>query len=581
MRLLFLCHAFNSLAQRLYVELTRDGHEIAIELDVNDALTQEAVSLWQPQLIVAPFLKRAIPERVWRSVRCLVVHPGIKGDRGPSSLDWAIQEGEATWGVTVLIANGEMDAGDIVASVEFPLREAAKSSVYRNELTEAAVGAVRLAVARLADREFRPEPLDYARPDVRGRWRPPMKQADRAIDWAVDNTATILRKIRAGDGMPGVRDQVLGIACHLFDAYAEPAPNSELASARPGAIIAQRDGAILRATIDGALWIGHLKRVPEGPAPQLKLPAAMVLDDRLAGVPTLRARRDPATGSEFAQAIRYDEQGAVGVLHFAFYNGAMGAAHCAALRDAVTAAKRRPTRVLLLAGGPDFWSNGIHLNLIEHSGQPAEESWCNINAMNDLVREIVTADRQITIAALQGNAGAGGCFLALAADCVYGRSGIVLNPHYKSMGNLFGSEYWTYLLPRRVGPERAACIVANRLPIGAPEAQALGLIDQHFGGSPAEFLSIAITRAGELAAAGDFESRLAEKHARRRDDEAIKPLEAYRAEELQRIELNFFGFDPSYHVARYHFVYKLAKARTPLYLAPHRRSTPLGRSRAA
>ncbi len=37
------------------------------------------------------------------------------------------------------------------------------------------------------------------------------------------------------------------------------------------------------------------------------------------------------------------------------------------------------------------------------------------------------------------------------------------------------------------------------------------------------------------------------------------------------MKLNFFGFDPSYHVARYHFVHKLPRSRTPLWLAPHRR----------
>ena len=32
-----------------------------------------------------------------------------------------------------------MDAGDIWASVEFPMREATKASLYRNEVTEGAV----------------------------------------------------------------------------------------------------------------------------------------------------------------------------------------------------------------------------------------------------------------------------------------------------------------------------------------------------------------------------------------------------------------------------------------------------------
>ena len=29
------------------------------------------------------------------------------------------------------------------------------------------------------------------------------------------------------------------------------------------------------------------------------------------------------------------------------------------------------------------------------------------------------------------------------------------------------------------------------------------------------------------------------------------------------MRLNFYGFDPSYHVARYNFIHKVPKSRTP------------------
>jgi putative two-component system hydrogenase maturation factor HypX/HoxX len=221
-------------------------------------------------------------------------------------------------------------------------------------------------------------------------------------------------------------------------------------------------------------------------------------------------------------------------------------------------------------GGPDFWSNGIHLNLIEASAHPADESWRSINAIDDLVREIIDTDRQLTIAAMQGNAGAGGVFLALSADRVWARDGVVLNPHYRSMGNLYGSEYWTYLLPRRVAPEKMREIMSRRLPISAREAAAAGLIDDHFGAAPALFRAGVDARAGALAADPEFGTMLAAKNARRRSDEALKPLAAYRAEELERMRLNFYGFDSSYHVARCHFVCKVPRSRTPLWLARHR-----------
>ncbi|MCX7146188.1 MAG: formyltransferase family protein [Sulfuritalea sp.] len=204
MRILLLTHAFNSLTQRLGAELQRRGHEISIEFDIADSVAEEAVALFKPDLIVAPYLRRAIPESIWSQHVCLIVHPGIIGDRGPSALDWAIQEGEAEWGVTVLQAEAEMDAGPIWASAVFPLRRAKKSSVYRNEVTQAATGAVLQAVERFAAGDYVPTPLATCG-DARGRLRPLMKQADRAIDWQRDDTATVLQKINAAGRRHAVR----------------------------------------------------------------------------------------------------------------------------------------------------------------------------------------------------------------------------------------------------------------------------------------------------------------------------------------------------------------------------------------
>ncbi len=575
MRVLLLAHAFNSLAQRVFVELRADGHDVAVEFDVNDGVTQEAVALWRPDVVVAPFLKRRIPDAVWRGVRCLVVHPGVVGDRGPSALDWAIVDGEPTWGVTVLEANGEMDAGDVWASGEFPMRDATKGSLYRNEVTEAAVAALRQALAAIARGE-RPTPLAAFGARARGRLRPAMRQADRAIDWAGDDTATVLRRIRAADGAPGVLDDVAGEAVYLFDAHAEGGLAALCAMAAPGAVVARRDGAILRATVDGAVWITHVMRAG-GPEPRLKLPAQTVLGERVAHVPEAPLAPDAAVAHATWRPIEYAEEGAVGFLRFPFHNGAMGTAQCEALRAAYAAAKARPTRVIVLEGGPDFWSNGIHLNLIEASAHPAEESWRNINAMDDLVREIVLTDRQLTVAAMRGNAGAGGVFLALAADRVYARAGAILNPHYKGMGNLYGSEYWTYLLPRRVGRDAALALTQGRLPMAAGEAAARGLVDACFGATPDAFRAEVVRRAHAWADAPDFAAQLAAKAARRAADEAARPLAAYRADELDRMHRNFFGFDPSYHIARDHFVRKVPRSRTPLHLARHRAAAAAGR----
>lgn len=575
MKILFLTTAHNSLSQRLLIELTGRGHEVSVSIADSDRAMLGAVAAENPDLIVAPMLKAAVPEAIWSTRVCLIVHPGIVGDRGPSSLDWAIMEGEGRWGVTVLQAAAEMDAGPIWASHEFPLPPVAdaKGGLYRNEVTEAAVRGVLEAVEKFASGGFRPTPLDYSRPGVRGRLRPAMTQKDRAIDWMRDSTDAVVRKIRAADSAPGVLDSLFGLPMFLYGAHHE-----DRLRGTPGSIVAKRDGAICRATVDGAVWITHLKARADAhqancrlagagmgcafcdaefcPIAGIKLPAAQALGPLLRGVPEAVLPVVAEIDCRTYREIRYVERNGVGHIFFEFYNGAMSTEQCYRLRDAFLFARARPTRVIVLHGGKDFFSNGIHLNVIEAAEDPALESWRNINAIDDLVCEILNAMSHVVVAAMRGNAGAGGAILALAADRVVAREGVVLNPHYKSMGGLYGSEYWTYALPRRVGPDRARELTEACQPMGTAEAKAIGFVDEVLGGDVAEFERRVATQAVEIARRLDFWSLLREKHEKRVRDERVKPLANYRAEELARMNVNFFGPDPAYHLARRKFVYK-------------------------
>ena len=122
------------------------------------------------------------------------------------------------------------------------MREATKSSLYRNEVTEGAARAVVAAVQRFAELGAAAGQCDAA--SRRGRWRPLMQQADRRIDWQRDDTQTVLRKIRAADGAPGVLDELFGAPCHLFDAHPEALAQRH----PPGSVIGRRHEAVLRAT---------------------------------------------------------------------------------------------------------------------------------------------------------------------------------------------------------------------------------------------------------------------------------------------------------------------------------------------
>lgn len=559
MRILFITTAHNSMSQRLLIELSERGHEVVVCVARN-AQDMLAAMACNPELIIAPMLKSAIPETIYTAVPCLIVHPGIKGDRGPSSIDWALMDGADIWGTTVLEAAEEFDAGAIWASHEFAVpRDATKSGLYRGPVTEAAVRGVLEAVGRIesgayASGAWRPQPLAEAMADARGRLRPAMKLADRSVDFQRDDTQTILTMMRATDSQPGVSASILGVACTLFGACPEPTHRGT-----PGQVLATRDDAICVATTDGALWISHLKVKTDPPGTQgmagIKLPARQVLAALLWGVRDDALAIDAPAQQGFRE-ITYTEDKDVGYLAFNFYNGAMSTEQCERLRAAFIQARNRPTKVIALLGGADFWSNGIHLNTIEAALDPAMESWRNINAMNDLVQEIITTMSHIVISGMRGNAGAGGAILALAADRVWARQGIVMNPHYSGMGGLYGSEYWTYLLPRRVGTEMARELTTLRGPLGTERACRIGFLDDSFGTDHTSFEALLRHRATEIANDPDLRRLLSEKQNLRRADEAARPLSDYRHTELERMRVNFFGADPAYHVARRCFVFK-------------------------
>ncbi|MEV0313739.1 enoyl-CoA hydratase-related protein [Nonomuraea fuscirosea] len=551
MRILLLCSSFNGLTQRAWLELRRAGHDVSVELAVSQEAMVEAAELAKPDLIICPFLKERVPDGLWRAFRTVIIHPGPPGDRGPSSLDWAITDAEPEWGVTALQAVEEMDAGPIWGFRTFPMpaEPPRKSALYNGPVADAAVELVAEVAAKAGESSFVPEPLDYRSPEVRGRLRRAMRHADREFSWE-EPTQDIVRRVRAADGAPGGRSVLCDLPVRVFDVYRGP----ELEGA-PGQVAARREGAVLVHTGDGTVWVGHLRLEKEG---AIKLPAAMALGELVAQVPERSGYSE----------ITYDRSEGVGVVSFDFYNGAMSTDQCRRLASALRYAVAQDTRVLVVRGGETF-SNGIHLNVIDAARHPELEAWMNINAINAVCREIVACTTQLVVTSIGGNAGAGGVMMGLGADRVIIRDSVVLNPHYRTMG-LFGSELWTYTLPRRVGAERARRLTQDALPIGAAEAVECGLADRALGGSRLDFERRVLEYAERLAVDPGYDRLLAGRKSVREVDERRKPLDAYRAEELAEMSRDMFDDRSGFREARRAFVHKVKAQATPEHLARHR-----------
>lgn len=555
LRILLLCSAFNGASQRVWCELRDAGHYVTVEIATGAENIREAAHLVDPDLIICPYLKHRVPTDVWQRWRTVIIHPGPVGDRGAASLDWAILRGVPEWGVTALQAVDDMDAGPVWAAERFAMPAGwTKSEIYAGPVTDAAARLAHQVVRAAADPAFTPTPVEPLPGIV-----PTCRQADRAIDWTSDSTADVLRRVRASDGQPGVLTEVEGRQLRVYDAHPGSGDGVDRDGGAAGQVLGVRDGAVLVGTIDGAVWFGQARDEQS----RVKVPAAWLLD--LGERPPVLLDR----GGAGQRRVSYRRHGDVGVVSWRLPGGAMNVRTCRRILRALRHAAAQPTTAIVLANstaGP--WSNGIDLNAIEAAHDPGRESWVNINAIDDLALAILTLSDQVTVAALGGSAGAGGVVLAGACDLVVARGGVVLNPHYATMG-LFGSEYWTYVLPRRVGQEQAQRLTRECLPVSTSGALRMGLVDRIVETSSTAFVEAAVETTREAIAASGRQL-LDDKWARRMADERGKPLDAYRAEELGEMARVFFDPAADYHRLRQEFVLKTPATTTPARIALHR-----------
>jgi len=407
---------------------------------------------------------------------------------------------------------------------------------------------------------IKPEPLNYQNNDVKGKLRPNLKLSERKINWQ-DSADVIAREVRAADGRPGVLSNFDDLQVFLHGAHVELYLNKDQQYA-PGQLIAKRDEAVCVACGNGtALWFTALRLRNDGANNYFKLPALDALPSDLTQKLEESIVSLEGTPKGTWKEIWTDTRDSICYIHFNFHNGAMHTRQCQRLVKAIKeAGNNKETNVIVLMGGQDYFSNGIHLNVIEAAEDGEKESWDNINAINDVVLSVMSIKDKVTVSALQGNAGAGGVMMALGADYVFMGSHVVLNPHYKSM-YLYGSEYWTYNLPRRVGAEMAVELTEGMQPLSANQAKKIGLVDDVFGSNFQEFTSMLQEKVKQFSPA--TVDAIVKKKLAERNSTFFSAIQKSRSNELEKMKVNFQ--DPNYIQSRKRFVYKESCGCTPLH----------------
>lgn len=150
----------------------------------------------------------------------------------------------------------------------------------------------------------------------------------------------------------------------------------------------------------------------------------------------------------------------------------------------------------------------------------------------------------------------------MCADWVLAREGIVLNPHSRGMGGLYGSEYWFCSLTKRVGQGFMEKPTERCLPISMHKDKVTVLIDEFVIQNDPGDASISRFRgsyrphrrvSGLQLTAAVLAGPQAGQARRRRGNQV--PSE-YRLDELAPTNANLRGEYPNHHLARTAFARK-------------------------
>jgi len=190
---------------------------------------------------------------------CLNVHASLLPKyRGASPIAWAILNGEAETGVTIMLMDEGMDTGPILAQRALAIRPDDTTGSLSERLAE--IGKVLLleTIPLWLAGEISPR----AQEDERATYARSLKKTDGLIDWNL-SAVEIWRRCRAFDPWPGAYTFWRGRVLKLLRSRPLPHPNGE---EMPGRVIRVAEGIAVK-TGQGLLLLETVQLSGRRPLP--------------------------------------------------------------------------------------------------------------------------------------------------------------------------------------------------------------------------------------------------------------------------------------------------------------------------
>lgn len=154
-----------------------------------------------PDLIAVAAFGQILPKAILELPRfgCLNVHTSLLPNyRGAAPIQWAILNGDAETGVTIMKMDVGLDTGDILTQRATPIRDEDNAATLHDRLAELGAELLVQTIPDYVAGKVRPQPQDATRATHVGK----IKKEDGRIDWQQPARA-IWNRIRAFTPWPG------------------------------------------------------------------------------------------------------------------------------------------------------------------------------------------------------------------------------------------------------------------------------------------------------------------------------------------------------------------------------------------
>jgi methionyl-tRNA formyltransferase len=176
----------------------------------------------KPDLIVVAAYGHILPPTILDLPRhgCLNVHASLLPKyRGAAPIQWAIAQGEAETGVTIMKMDAGLDTGPMVSQSRTPIEPAADSATLHDRLARLGAELLVRTIPDYVTGRIQPQ----SQPNDGATYAPKIKKEDGHIDWKLP-AKTIMDRLRAFTPWPGAFTYLSGAP--LADGPATPGAGS-------------------------------------------------------------------------------------------------------------------------------------------------------------------------------------------------------------------------------------------------------------------------------------------------------------------------------------------------------------------